>query len=202
MRGNDATTSPSGNLHQTHLIWFDIVGVVHEGFHIRRGLNDMSETIITSESATAPRTVTLHNGQVLSFNSNISTNIEEIPIIDARKIWCERLEDRRSVAEEIREAARTIGFFYLVNHVRAIPVRGLHEHKQCLIVRRESMRSMPRAASHRRNASSLSLRRRRWRFGPGNFRPNTRAITQWRRTTEMGGSITVSPQSCISVLWV
>lgn len=137
VRGNDATTSPSGNLHQTHLIWFDIVGVIHEGFHILRGLNNMSETIITSESATAPRTVTLHNGQVLSFNSNISTNIEEIPIIDARKIWCERLEDRRSVAEEIREAARTIGFFYLVNHVRAIPVRGLHEHKQCLIVRRE-----------------------------------------------------------------
>lgn len=97
----------------------------------------MSETIITSESATAPRTVTLHNGQVLSFNSNISTNIEEIPIIDARKIWCERMEDRQSVAEEIREAARTIGFFYLVNHVRANPGRGLYEHKQCLIVRRE-----------------------------------------------------------------
>lgn len=99
----------------------------------------MSETILTSESATAPRTVTLHNGQVLTFNSNISTNIEKIPIIDARKIWCERLEDRRSVAEEIREAARTIGFFYLVNHVRAIPVEGLHEHKlkQRLIVRRE-----------------------------------------------------------------
>lgn len=97
----------------------------------------MSETILTSESATAPRTVTLHNGQVLTFNSNISTNIEKIPVIDASKIWCERLEDRRSVAEEIREAARTIGFFYLVNHVGATPVRGLHEHKQCLIVRRE-----------------------------------------------------------------
>lgn len=78
----------------------------------------MSQTILTSASATAPRTVTLHNGQVLTFNSNISTNIEKIPVIDARRIWCERLEDRQAIAEEIREAAQTIGFFYLVNHVR------------------------------------------------------------------------------------
>lgn len=54
----------------------------------------------------------------MTFSSNVSTNIEKIPVIDASKIWCERLEDRQAVAEEIREAARTIGFFYLINHVR------------------------------------------------------------------------------------
>lgn len=96
----------------------------------------MSQTAITSESATAPRTVTLHNGQVLTFNSNISTNIEKIPVIDASRIWCERLEDRQAVAEEIREAARTIGFFYLINHVRVIESEIGVEHETWLIRRR------------------------------------------------------------------
>lgn len=96
----------------------------------------MSRTILTSESATAPRTVTLHNGQVLTFNSNISSNIEKIPVIDASRIWCERLEDRQAIAEEIREAARTIGFFYLVNHVRTIGSKRKVGHKMWLITRR------------------------------------------------------------------
>lgn len=96
----------------------------------------MSQTTTTSESATAARTVTLHNGQVLTFNSNISTNIEKIPVIDASKIWCERLEDRRAVAEEIRDAARTIGFFYLINHVSAIKPEGRVCYYKWLIRRR------------------------------------------------------------------
>lgn len=78
----------------------------------------MAQVITTTESATAPRTVTLHNGQTLTFNSNVSTNTEKIPIIDASNIWSECLEDRQAVAKEVREAARTIGFFYLTNHVR------------------------------------------------------------------------------------
>ncbi|KAH8769014.1 putative gibberellin 3-beta hydroxylase [Diaporthe sp. PMI_573] len=77
----------------------------------------MSRTTMTSaESATEPRSVTLHNGQVLSFKSNVSTTLEKIPVIDASKIWCDCLSDRQAVAEEIREASRTIGFFYLINH--------------------------------------------------------------------------------------
>lgn len=82
-----------------------------------------------SETAIAPRTVALHNGQVLSFNSNISTNTEKIPVIDAKKVWSECLDDRQAVAEEIREAARTIGFFYLINHVRTTQSKGRMEHK-------------------------------------------------------------------------
>ncbi|KAK2610198.1 hypothetical protein N8I77_003649 [Diaporthe amygdali] len=76
----------------------------------------MSRTATASESAIAPRTITLHNGQILTFKSNISTNLESIPIIDASKIWSGCLEDRQAVAEEVREASRTIGFFYLINH--------------------------------------------------------------------------------------
>lgn len=77
----------------------------------------MSQTATVSHSEAGLKTVTLHNGQVFTFNSNISTNLEKIPIIDAARIWSDRLEDRQAVAEEIREASRTIGFFYLVNHV-------------------------------------------------------------------------------------
>lgn len=84
----------------------------------------MSQTTMTTESTTAPRSVTLHNGQVLRFKSNVSTNSEKIPVIDASKIWCDLLEDRQAVAEEIREASRTIGFFYLVNHVSANVLNG------------------------------------------------------------------------------
>lgn len=58
------------------------------------------------------------NGSVYSFKSNTSTTLEKIPVIDASSIWSETLEDRKAVAEEIREASREIGFFYLINHVR------------------------------------------------------------------------------------
>lgn len=66
--------------------------------------------------ATGPRTITLQNGQVYSFNSNESATPERIPIIDVARIYSEKLEDRKAVAEEIREASRNIGFFYMVNH--------------------------------------------------------------------------------------
>ncbi|KAL2824387.1 Clavaminate synthase-like protein [Aspergillus cavernicola] len=76
----------------------------------------MSQTTTTVDVPEAPRTVTLMNGHTFSFKSNISTTLEKIPIIDAARIWSESLDDRTAVAEEIREASRNIGFFYLVNH--------------------------------------------------------------------------------------
>lgn len=63
------------------------------------------------------RTITLHNGQVITFSSDVSTSLETIPIIDAARIWSDDLQDRKAVAEEVREASRNIGFFYLKNHV-------------------------------------------------------------------------------------
>ncbi|KAI1778578.1 putative isopenicillin N synthetase [Hypoxylon cercidicola] len=76
----------------------------------------MSQTTTITKGQQGPRTVTLNTGNVYTFNSNESTTLEKIPIIDASRIWSEKLEDRQAVAEEIREASRDIGFFYLINH--------------------------------------------------------------------------------------
>ncbi|KAF3011098.1 hypothetical protein E8E13_011316 [Curvularia kusanoi] len=62
------------------------------------------------------RTITLHNGQVFSYNSNTASALECIPIIDVSKIYSDEIEDRKAVAEEIRQASKDIGFFYMVNH--------------------------------------------------------------------------------------
>lgn len=75
----------------------------------------MSETTTSTE---APRTVRLTNGQVYNFNSNISTTLEKIPTIDVAGIYSDKIEDRQAVAEKIREASHSIGFFYMINHVR------------------------------------------------------------------------------------
>ncbi|CAG9978010.1 unnamed protein product, partial [Clonostachys byssicola] len=76
----------------------------------------MSQTIVDTRADTKVRIVKLQNGDVFSFNSNISTELEKIPVIDASRIWSDKLEDRKAVAEEIRDASRNIGFFYLINH--------------------------------------------------------------------------------------
>lgn len=74
-----------------------------------------SSTATTSHSAAT--TVTLQNGNIFSFESNQSTELDLIPIIDASKIWSEKFEDRQAVADQVRTASRDIGFFYLINHV-------------------------------------------------------------------------------------
>lgn len=77
----------------------------------------MSRTTTLSESTPAAKTVTLQNGNIFSFQSNNSIDLDLIPVIDASRIWSSEFEDRRAVAEEIRDASRKIGFFYLINHV-------------------------------------------------------------------------------------
>lgn len=84
----------------------------------------MSSTTTVAPSA-KPTVVTLQNGQTFSFTSNIATDLDIIPVIDGSRIWSESLKDRQAVAEEIREASRKIGFFYLVNHVsHALQAQG------------------------------------------------------------------------------
>lgn len=58
----------------------------------------------------------LQNGSRYEPESNQSSAIDEIPIIDAARMWSEDVADRKAIAEEIRKAAHDIGFFYLVNH--------------------------------------------------------------------------------------
>ncbi|KAG9622888.1 putative gibberellin 3-beta hydroxylase, partial [Aureobasidium melanogenum] len=76
----------------------------------------MSQTTIITESKESLRTVRLHNGDTFTFTSNIATDLENIPVIDAARIWSDEIEDRKAVAEEIRIASHEIGFFYLINH--------------------------------------------------------------------------------------
>ncbi|KAH8887973.1 Clavaminate synthase-like protein [Thozetella sp. PMI_491] len=76
----------------------------------------MSQTATISQAVSKPRQGTLNNGAVFTFNSNVATNLDKIPIVDAAGIWSANLEDRQKVAEEIRRAASGIGFFYLINH--------------------------------------------------------------------------------------
>ncbi|KAF2219388.1 putative isopenicillin N synthetase [Elsinoe ampelina] len=63
-----------------------------------------------------PRTIRLTNGTYYTPNSNDLSKTERLPLIDVARIYSDNLEDRKAVAEEIREASRTIGFFYIVNH--------------------------------------------------------------------------------------
>src|SRR5690348_12759821 len=70
----------------------------------------------TGTTIASPRTITLHNGQVVTFSTNVATILERIPIIDVSRMYSDSIEDRKAVAEEVREASRNIGFFYMVNH--------------------------------------------------------------------------------------
>ncbi|KAH0360077.1 putative gibberellin 3-beta hydroxylase, partial [Aureobasidium melanogenum] len=76
----------------------------------------MSQTTVITEPRESPRTVRLHNGDTFTFTSNIATDLENIPVIDAARIWSDNIDDRKAVAEEIRVASHEIGFFYLINH--------------------------------------------------------------------------------------
>ena len=41
---------------------------------------------------------------------------DEVPIIDISRAYSESLEDRKAVADEVRAAAKSTGFFYIKNH--------------------------------------------------------------------------------------
>jgi hypothetical protein len=47
---------------------------------------------------------------------------EEIPVIDLSRLYSAKIEDRKSLANEIRAAAVNTGFFYIKNH-------GIEEEK-------------------------------------------------------------------------
>jgi isopenicillin N synthase-like dioxygenase len=75
----------------------------------------MSTTTVL-ETPPAPLNLTLGNGQTIYFHSDISIEADEIPIIDISGIYSDNIEDRKVVAEKIREACHRIGFFYIINH--------------------------------------------------------------------------------------
>ncbi|KZT22408.1 Clavaminate synthase-like protein [Neolentinus lepideus HHB14362 ss-1] len=75
----------------------------------------MSQTS-TIEADSVPLTLKLSNGQIVSFKSNVAKDTGEIPIIDIGGIFSDKIEDRKAVAEKVREASSRIGFFYAINH--------------------------------------------------------------------------------------
>ncbi|KAL6413045.1 2OG-Fe(II) oxygenase superfamily protein [Ilyonectria robusta] len=76
----------------------------------------MSQIETISQPTNTVTTVKLHNGTTFSFESNVSMELDLIPVIDASRIWSKNSEDRQAVADEIRDASTKIGFFYLINH--------------------------------------------------------------------------------------
>ena len=72
---------------------------------------------ITTETGLS-KTIRLTNGNTFTYTSNAATTAETIPLIDVSRMFSESKVEREALAEEIREAARSIGFFYMVNHVR------------------------------------------------------------------------------------
>lgn len=70
-------------------------------------------TAVTAE----PRTITLSNGNSFTVASNASTTLESIPLIEVSRMYSDKIEDRKAVAEEVRKASREIGFFTIINHV-------------------------------------------------------------------------------------
>ena len=74
-------------------------------------------TTTTVESVAQPAiSLTLGNGQKIRFHSDTSIDADEIPVIDVRGVFSDNLDDRKAVAEQIREACHRIGFFYMINH--------------------------------------------------------------------------------------
>jgi hypothetical protein len=77
----------------------------------------MAMATTTVEAAAPPALkLTLQNGQKIQYHSDVSIEADEIPVIDVRDIYSDDIQARKAVAEQVREAAHRIGFFYMVNH--------------------------------------------------------------------------------------
>lgn len=73
----------------------------------------MSTTIAEVEQY---RTIRLTNGKTITVKGNNAIAAAAIPTIDVSRIYSPNLEDRKAIAEDIREASRNIGFFTVINH--------------------------------------------------------------------------------------
>lgn len=80
--------------------------------------------------------VRLVNGQSFAYASSESQVTDKIPLIDVSRMLSEDIEQRKAVAEEIRDASSKIGFFTIINHVALrFPSRSL----ACLLIRNRAL---------------------------------------------------------------
>jgi hypothetical protein len=86
----------------------------NEPLHYQQKPAMATTTVVEVNSATL--NLTLGNGQKIYFHSDESIDADEIPVIDIGGIFSHDIENRKAVAEKIREACHRIGFFYIVNH--------------------------------------------------------------------------------------
>lgn len=76
---------------------------------------------MSTMTATAEEWVHYHDGgapgrrQILT-GAAAQTTFNELPKIDFRRIYSDKVSDRQSLANEVGEACRDVGFFYAVNH--------------------------------------------------------------------------------------
>jgi isopenicillin N synthase-like dioxygenase len=50
-----------------------------------------------------------------SFNLNDATNLERIAIVDVSRMYSENSKGKKAVTEEAHEAAKSTGFFYMID---------------------------------------------------------------------------------------
>lgn len=79
----------------------------------------MSTATITQAPSTSKLELRTAYGRV--FRDVLNTpprdcSAEEIPIIDLGPLYSSKVEDRKSLAKEIRTASSNTGFFYIKNH--------------------------------------------------------------------------------------
>jgi hypothetical protein len=89
----------------------------------------MATTTVTQTISSPALNLILQNGEKIFFHSDTSIEADEIPVIDIEGIYSDDINERKAVAEKIREAAHRIGFFYIVNH-RIDPTYSEHTFEQ------------------------------------------------------------------------
>jgi hypothetical protein len=72
---------------------------------------------LTEAKQQKANTITLQNGQTLIVKSDTGKKFDSLPVIDVSGMYSENFDDRKAVAEQVREAAHEIRFFYAINHV-------------------------------------------------------------------------------------
>ncbi|KAF6830839.1 1-aminocyclopropane-1-carboxylate oxidase 2 [Colletotrichum musicola] len=107
----------------------------------------MAATVATSEPETTLLRFASGNGPVTRriLRTPLRDALEtEIPVIDISPAFSEELAGRRSVAQKIREAATTSGFFYITNH-GIDPAIADAAHEACLDYFRQDEESKMRS---------------------------------------------------------